>query len=100
MPTDNSDDTVPNARAVLRPESYPAKRRTEPMPESERSPGGKRHRDWTPDSKSPDVLPDGSLARNTEPESSSSVDERSYLRYVTAGITTLLLIAVALIYLL
>jgi hypothetical protein len=60
--TMSTDDSRPETRAILRPESYPAKRRTEPMPESEQSPGGKQHRDWTPESKSPDVNTDGSIA--------------------------------------
>lgn len=60
--TMSTDDSRSETHAILRPESYPAKRRTEPMSETEQSPGGKQHRDWTPESKSPDVAPDGSIA--------------------------------------
>ena len=42
-------------------DSYPVQRQTDPIPAEETAPGGKQHRDWEPDSKSPDVRPDGSL---------------------------------------
>jgi len=60
------EEPAPSPAEVLRPEAYPAARRTEPVAGSERSPGGKRHRHWTPDSTSPDVHSDGSVAGTTE----------------------------------
>lgn len=57
------------------PEGYPARRRTEPVTDRDDSPAGKRHRDWMPDSKSPDVNPDGSLATQSR-HSQDTPDDR------------------------
>jgi len=70
-----AEDSTPSSAGIPTPEGYPARRYTEPVAESDRAPGGKWHRDWTPDSKSPDVRPDGSLARPAEPTAERKDDE-------------------------
>jgi hypothetical protein len=92
-PPATREDRQPSPAETIRPEAYPARRYTDPVPGDDQAPAGKRHREWTPDSKSPDLRPDGSLAGDAETQPASATAGLNYARI--AGLT----IAVVLVFL-
>jgi hypothetical protein len=91
-----SNTEATNADDRPTPEGYPARRRTEPVTGRDDSPAGKRHRDWMPDSKSPDVNPDGSLA--TQPRRAQDTPDEHDLDFRKVAVILVLLGVFLIIY--
>lgn len=58
-----------------------------------RGEAGKPHREWKPDSKTPDIAPDGSLVQDDEEEQTGEMDENHTREYILWLLLTGLFIA-------